>query len=288
MKQENQFTERYYTQYRDLNSPFTQILKTLLLEFIEQIDLIKNLIKRGLISEYRRSFIGALWILLSPLIQIISWTVLKKASILNAGETDVPYPVYILTGTLIWGLFFNTFNASISTLSKYRTLLLRSQIPVELFFIVDTTLTTTPFLISFYLSSLIFIFFNIAISPIIFALPILIIPIILFANALGMFLSIFTIISYDFRRIVKALFSFALFFTPIVYSYNSLEPTLFKTIVWLNPLTYLVTTPRDLILKTSPISINSYLFYSIVSLLVFYISFRIFNFSKQRLLERIF
>ncbi|MGH7197659.1 MAG: ABC transporter permease, partial [Candidatus Omnitrophota bacterium] len=58
-------------------------------------ELIWQFFKRDFFANYRRSFIGAAWIVLTPLAGILVWIFLKHSGVLRPGNVGVPYPVYV-------------------------------------------------------------------------------------------------------------------------------------------------------------------------------------------------
>jgi ABC-type polysaccharide/polyol phosphate export permease len=54
-----------------------------------------------------------------------------------------------------------------------------------------------------------------------------------------------------------------------------------------NPLAALISGPRDLVIKGYLTQPNSFLFYSVMSLLIFIISWRLFHLAEIRIAERV-
>ena len=76
-------------------------------ELGESRELISRLVKRDMASQFRQSFLGYLWIILPPVATTIVFTLLRKANIINVPmpEDAMPYALFVLVGTTIWGLF---------------------------------------------------------------------------------------------------------------------------------------------------------------------------------------
>src|SRR5882724_13107244 len=52
-------------------------------------------------SQYRRSWLGYLWLIIPPLMTTLVWVYLNRVNLLNISTPDIPYPVYVLTGTFL-------------------------------------------------------------------------------------------------------------------------------------------------------------------------------------------
>ena len=70
-----------------------------------------RLFVRDLSAQYRQSLLGVFWAFVPPIITSVIFIVLQSRNIVNFGETDIPYPVYVLVGTILWQLFTESLNA---------------------------------------------------------------------------------------------------------------------------------------------------------------------------------
>ncbi|HEX8273774.1 MAG TPA: hypothetical protein VF615_14145 [Longimicrobiaceae bacterium] len=91
----------------------------------------RHLFLRRLQAGYRQSRLGYLWLLLPPLATSGAWVYLDAARILDVGPTGLPYPVYVLAGTLLWQVFAEALEAPLKGLSAARGILTRSRMPHE-------------------------------------------------------------------------------------------------------------------------------------------------------------
>ncbi len=255
---------------------------------INRWDMIYQLFRKDFFAGYKKSFIGSAWIILTPVIGIISWIFLHRARIIIPGEVGVPYPAYILVGTLVWGFFLKISNAFMGVMQNYRYLLLYTSFPHEVILGAQLLLRVVDFFISFCASIAILLLFRIDLSPGIFFFPLVIIPLLFFAMAIGLAVSVISVVSYDLRRVVTAFFGLIMFITPVIYSIDAVGNTILQKIIQLNPLTYLVCSARDVILFGRLYNTQGFLVSSGISFLLFLISWRIFYISEDRVIERMF
>src|SRR5665647_221374 len=78
--------------------------------------LIFQLFKKDFIALYKQSFIGVFWAVLLPLIAAGTFIVLSGAGVFNVGALSVPYPIYAILGTALWGLFSTGLVATTNSL----------------------------------------------------------------------------------------------------------------------------------------------------------------------------
>ena len=64
--------------------------------------LLRELVKKGIKLKYRRSYLGIIWTLLEPLLTMV---VLSLVFSTLYGRDDRAFPVYILTGRLLYSFF---------------------------------------------------------------------------------------------------------------------------------------------------------------------------------------
>ena len=94
--------------------------------------LARRLFVRDVRSRYRQSVFGLGWIVLPALAQTGIWLFLNAANIVNGGDTRVPYPVYVLVGTLLWQSFSEGLAAPNNTALELRRRCSRKvRFPVE-------------------------------------------------------------------------------------------------------------------------------------------------------------
>jgi ABC-type polysaccharide/polyol phosphate export permease len=99
-------------------------------ELVRYRFLISNLVGRDLKVRYKRSVLGFLWVMLNPLLQMAVLVVVFS----NFFRFSVPhYPVYLLSGILIFGLFSQGSVAAMSNLSGNGGTLRRMYVPPSVF-----------------------------------------------------------------------------------------------------------------------------------------------------------
>ena len=78
--------------------------------------LLNELVIRGIRLRYRRSYLGIIWSLIEPIMTTIVLTIVFGTLF---GHTNKDFPLYIITGRLIYSFFSGScsfFNASIVSL----------------------------------------------------------------------------------------------------------------------------------------------------------------------------
>jgi lipopolysaccharide transport system permease protein len=70
---------------------------------IQARTLIWQLFKRDFRTGDKKSFMGMTWLFIAPVLGIFSWIFLRQTGVLRPGDLDLPYPLYVLVGSTMWG-----------------------------------------------------------------------------------------------------------------------------------------------------------------------------------------
>ena len=248
--------------------------------------LIGQLFKRDFLSYYKRSFLGASWVLLGPLTAALSWVFLNLTHVLQPGPMDVPYPAYVLVGTTIWSLFVRTTSSVAGVLVNSRHIIVNTNMPRSVLIAVQILVAPANFAVSLVLALVLLLAFGVHVSPWIGALPVIVLPLLLCATAIGLVGAVIGAISYDLNRAVMGAIGLALFVTPVVYAPTAMHGML-GTIVSVNPLTYLLGAARDAVVGTPGITGTAFLMSTVGSVLALGLAWRFFHLTEERLIERL-
>ena len=264
---------------------FFSTWKIMLRNIYQARELIWQLFKRDFFGSYRKSFIGVTWIVISPIVGILSWVFLQKTGMLKPGESGIPYPAYVLIGTSMWGLFMGFFNAAKDTLTSGQTLILQVNYPHESLLFMQTAQHLANFIVAFAINIIVLLLFGVVPSWKIVFFPLVILPLFFLAAAIGLVVSMVSVLSLDVDKVAQVILGLTLWITPIIYTENA-GCDLVRTIIAWNPLTYLVCSARDIIIHGSLYQSGGYCLCAALSLFLFMISWRLFYVSEDKIVER--
>lgn len=252
---------------------------------VQSWDLIYQLFRRDFLMSYKKSFIGAGWIFISPILGIVSWVFYNSTGILNPGDVGIPYPAYVLLSTSIYGLFGGFFTSASGTLTAGAGFITQVNYPHDVLLVKQALLQLANFAIVFIINIIVLLSFGVMPSLFILLLPVLILPIFFIGSAIGLFACIIEVVASDINKIITFLIGLLLFITPVIYSAKVQNPFLQKMIKW-NPLTYLIGGARDMIIYGKMDHIDRYLICTGISFLIFLFAWRIFYITEQRVIEK--
>ena len=266
---------------------------------IRSRELIWQLFKRDFTAAYKKSFIGITWVFIMPLFGIIHWVLLKRTNILRPGDMPggIPYTVYVLVGTSMWGLFLNLFTSAGNTLSAGKALIMQVNYSHEVLLFQQAAQCLANFCIGFVMNIAVLLAFGICPSWKIVLLPFVLLPLFLLASAMGLVLSMFAIVAVDLTRLATRGMVLLMMFTPVIYVATSPDAlAAAANVTWWdkflcyvnlwNPLTYLVCSARDIVLSGKLYDNLGFAVCAAGSVILLLVSWRLFFVSEDKIVER--
>ena len=113
--------------------------------FMQYQFLLSELVKKGIKLKYRRSYLGMIWSLLEPLLTMIVLTIVFGTLY---GNTDKTFPVYILTGRLLYSFFSQATKAALKSIRQNSAMIKKVYVPKYLYPLSSVLVNYVFFLIS--------------------------------------------------------------------------------------------------------------------------------------------
>ncbi len=192
-------------------------------------------IQRDLTVRYKQTIFGVLWVVLQPLGITIVYSIFF-GYIARIPSEGVPYPVFLLGGTILWQSFSRgTSEAGVSLVAQ-------QGIIAKIYFarpIIPLTPVISTFVdcgVMLLLLVGLMLFFHMVPSWTIILAPAFALLAAALAYAIGLWLSALDALYRDVRYMLSFLIQFWYFATPVIYPL-SLVPQKFRFLFVLNPLT---------------------------------------------------
>ena len=186
--------------------------------FFKYKDLLSLLVQRDIKLKYRRSFLGYLWSILSPLLSMavmaIVFTSIFKRSIEN-------YPVYLICGNILFSFMRDSSTQAMNSVIGSAALLKKTYVPKYIFTLSKITSSFVNFIFS--LGALLIVMIATGV-PFRWSNLLIVIPICelyVFCIGLGLFLSAITVFFRDMKNLWGVVTLAWMYLTPIFYSLES-------------------------------------------------------------------
>jgi len=236
-------------------------------------DLFFELTKKDIKIKYRKSTLGIVWSMLNPLLMV---TILSIV-FMEIFHNDIPnFPIYALTGRIIYQFFSEATNFAMDSISTNGQLIRKVYVPKYFFPLSRICSSFVTLLIELFPLILMMLFTGVSFhwSNLLLFIPIFYLVII--SAGIGLLLSSINVFFNDIRHIYSILLVILMYMTPIFYPL-SIIPDKFAILIFLNPLNPIVVIFRDLVINgVLPesnwhfISFVNMLIYGGIGLLVFY------------------
>lgn len=238
-----------------------------IIKFWKYRELLYQLVIRDLRVKYRRSVLGYAWSLLNPLLMMAVISIVF--SYMFRFEID-NYPMYLLTGLILYNFFNEATTLSMSSIINGGSLIRKVSLPKYIF---PLSRTVSSFINLLFSLVAIIIMFAITWTPIswtIIFFPLPLIYLFIFALGAGMILSVLSVYYRDIMHLYGVILTAWMYLTPIFYPAHIL-PELPRALMKFNPLFHYIAVFREVVLYGQVPTLRSNLVclaFSITSLLV--------------------
>lgn len=229
------------------------IVRKYMKNFLKYKYLLKELVVKNIKLKYRRSYLGVLWTLIEPLLQMIVLTLVFGTFF---GRDDPQYPVYILTGRLLFGFYSSATKAGLKAVSGNASMIKKVYVPKYIYVLSSVLSNFVTFLIS--LIVLVGVAAVLHVKPTLYLLEAVVPLLILFVFTIGCGLILATL-NVFFRDIeyiwsvftLLLMYASAIFYQPtkIINSGNS-------WIFDINPLFMCIANFRNAVLYGQPMQMS--------------------------------
>src|SRR5574340_254703 len=207
---------------------------------IKYRDLIYQLVRRDIVSRYKRSALGIAWTMLNPLGMMVILT-LVFSQLFRSVEG---YPAYVLSGLVAWNFFSQTTSAAMIQMVWGSTLLHRIYLPRTSFVVSAVGTGLVNLLLSLVPLLLITLLVGQPLHWTIFFLPVSILLLAAFSLGVGLLFSAWAIYFPDVAEMFQIILVAWLYLTPVIYPPETIPASYRFWFFHLNPMYYLVQVFR--------------------------------------------
>ena len=213
-------------------------------KFRQYKPLLHELVARDLRVKYRRSFLGYLWSLLSPLMMMIVMSVVFSYMF----RFDIPnYPLYLICGQTLWTFFAESTSIALTAVWANGILIRKVYIPKYIFPISKCLSSFVSMAFSLVAILIVMLFTGVPFTPALLLTPVPLVLLLVFSTGLGLILSTFSVFFRDIVHIYSVVIMAWMYLTPVFYPISALPEELAR-IISKNPMFYYVDFFRNLVL----------------------------------------
>jgi lipopolysaccharide transport system permease protein len=280
---QNSLREVVYCPDSSLQSP-GKMFAAIWHDIVLSRDLAWRMFVRDIKGAYRQSFFGYAWILLPPIASMLMFGFLQRHHVLNVGHTDIPYPAFVLTGTLLWEAFAGAIGAPMAAVGGASAMLTRLNFPRESLLLTAAYHIFFTLGIKFLLLIPVYVIFQVPLHPSLLAGPLVVLALVLLGFSAGLWLVPLGLLYQDVGRILGLALGIGFLITPVVYPPPAAG--LGRLLNSLNPVAPLLTTGRELLAGQPLSQLAAACVITGLSLIVFLLGLALYRIAMPHLVAR--
>jgi lipopolysaccharide transport system permease protein len=192
---------------------------------------------RDIKVKYKQTVLGFLWAILQPLFMTFVFSFFLGNSITEKSQLNIPYPVFALSGMLLWGIFSGGMSNAANSMVVNSNIIKKIYFPRLIIPISSILVALVDFFIAFGIFIGLLLIYKIDINYLaLLFLPISVVITCLAAMGCGTLLAALNIKYRDVRYIIPFLIQGLLFLTPVLYPINISNNITAQFIFRLNPI----------------------------------------------------
>lgn len=219
--------------------------------------LLSELVKRGIVLKYRRSYLGMAWTLLEPLLNMLVLTFVFGTLF---GNSDKTYPVYILSGRLLYSCFSQSTKAALRSIRSNRAMINKVYVPKYMYPLSSVLYSYVIFCFSLIILAVVSVVLGVFPNWYTLLMPVPLALLFLFSLGVGMILATMGVYFRDMEYLWDVGLTLLMYLCAIFYYPDRFMSRGYGWVLEMNPLYCIIALFRDC-LYGMPMNLN-YLAYA--------------------------
>jgi lipopolysaccharide transport system permease protein len=232
---------------------------------------------------YKQTLLGASWAVIQPFFTMVVFT-LFFGRLAKMPSDGIPYPVFSYSALLPWTYFASSLASGGNSLVSNAQLITKVYFPRISLPASAALGSLVDFGIASIVLILMMIYYRIQLSWELVFWPLLIIPLVMMAMAMGFFLSALNAKYRDIKYTIPFITQLWLFLTPVIYP-TSIIPERFRFLSALNPISGIIEAFRAALLPEKYIDWHSLCISIVIIIFILVISLRYFHKTERELAD---
>lgn len=221
---------------------------------------------RDLKVRYRQTLLGAVWVMGQPLVSMLIFSLLFMRVAKLRAETGVPYPLFVLTGLLIWNFFAGAIQRSGNSLVGASHLISKVYFPRLVVPLSNVATDIVDFVVAALLLVPMMAWYGVFPGVSLLLAPVIVAIAAILSLGIGLWVAALNVEYRDIRIVLPWVLQIAMYATPVVYPLSAL-PERYRWIALANPMTGIVEGLRASVFGT-PIPADALAWSAIASVLL--------------------
>jgi len=274
----------FYSPESQLRQP-SILIREMLSDLFASRGLAWRLFVRNISAQYRQSILGYLWAFLPPLFSMAIWVLLNSQKIINIDDPGMPYPLFVLTGTVLWQTFVDAINSPLKLVTESKEMLAKINFPREALILAGLLEVIFNFFIRILLLVAIFVWYRTPVTGTAGLAFLGVLVLIVLGLMIGILLTPLGVLYNDVGRTIAIFTQFWFFLTPVIYPMP--KEGIVALIVQYNPVTPVLVSVREWLILGSSSQLMGFCVVSFVSVGFLLLGWVLYRIAMPHLIARI-
>jgi len=191
---------------------------------------------RDIKIKYKQTALGFLWAILQPLLMMVIFTVFFGKA-LNVPSQNLPYPVFVFSGLLLWNTFSSGLTNSANSMVNNASIIKKIYFPRLVIPVSSILVALFDFFMAFILFVPLLLFYRQPVSvDALWSWPLALGTCLVATLGPGTLLAALNVKYRDFRYVIPFLVQVLFFLTPVIYPVSMLKYPVLQYIIVLSPM----------------------------------------------------
>jgi lipopolysaccharide transport system permease protein len=270
--------------------PQTSLFELNLKDVWRYRDLLWMFVKRDFVSFYKQTILGPLWFFIQPLFTTIIYTFIF-GGLANLSTDGLPQPLFYMAGITAWNYFADCITKTSTVFKDNANIFGKVYFPRLIMPLSIVASNLVRFGVQILLLFIMMGFYalhnaSFSITPAILLFPLLVILMALLGLGLGLIITALTTKYRDLAFLVTFGIQLLMYTTTVIYPLSS-APEKYKTLISLNPMTGIIEAFRYAFLGQGQISINTFGYSTLFTIIVMVLGILIFNKTEKTFVDTV-
>lgn len=244
---------------------------------------VKQLVSREIKRKYARSYLGILWSVLNPLLSMavisLIFTTIFKRSIEN-------FPIYYLTGNIIWSFFSSSTNTAMSAIVDNKGLMMKIKLPKETFIMsrIGTSLVNLGYTFIPYVLMLIVFKVSPSVYMLLFVVDVFFL--VLFSTGISYILATLYVFFADVKHLYSVMLTLVMYASALFYPIDSLNGTMRK-IVEMNPVYAYIAFARECVMYGRCPDLSRWIQVIVWGVVMFGLGYLVYRKNENNIMQKV-
>lgn len=265
--------------------PHNYSVKLLLVDLVRHRRIFRNLLVRDIRRQYIDLKLGFVWVFSQPVIMTLIFTLLHRGSGAKV-VTEIPYPLYLLSGFLFWFTWADAWRTTASADRTNAALISKVFFPRLYSPLAAACSRVLAFGICLIPISLLMAGLGIYPTWTVVFLPFIVLQALILAFSLGLIFALLAMKSRDWDRVQGQVLYLGLFVSPVIYSVQTIAAPL-RAVYSVNPMVGLLDAFRASVTGLGSFPWGNWGYSCAVTLVLFLCAVYAFRKTEARMLDEL-